>query len=510
MNTHRRLSATLALAGVISAALSYAPIARAADAPATDARAAAGKAIYLDKCSQCHGTGGEGKGDGAEFFRPLPRDFTSGSFKIRTTESGESPTDADLKSIIRSGMPYTGMPAWPEFSEEELGDLVAFIKGFNSDFADTANHPKPIAAVKPPAFSKESAERGSKLFVENKCMDCHGKLGRGDGESAPTLNDDWGHAIRPADLTRRWTFRGGPRREDIFRTIMTGLNGTPMPSYTASIEEKDRWALVDYIHSLSPGDEPGYASLVTAEAVPGELGSKPGRDAFTRAKPALFPVVGQVIEARRDFFPAANAVEVRAVYDSDYVSVLVSWHDMSAQRKGANSPIDAAGSDSGAVFSDAIAIQIPGKAIEGAGKPYFLSGDKRNPAELWFRDLGTDTGEVYAAKGAGNLARIPGTISVDAGYADGEWWAVFTRKRSEPGRYAFEPGGFAPIAFSVWDGLSRETGSSRGVTSWFTLYLKPARAENPLAPASKRAALAIVLEAGLIWFLRRRAAASKR
>ena len=47
-------------------------------------------------------------------LQPRPRNFTTGKFKIRTTPSGALPTTDDLKHIIRRGMPYTSMPAWPQ------------------------------------------------------------------------------------------------------------------------------------------------------------------------------------------------------------------------------------------------------------------------------------------------------------------------------------------------------------------------------------------------------------
>ena len=466
----------------------------------------AGKTLYMAKCSQCHGISGDGQGDGSEFFRPLPRNFTSGAFKIRTTESGELPTDADLKSIIKRGMPYTGMPAWPKFSDEELNNLVYFIKTFNTDFADTSIHPKTIDIPKAPAYSEASVSKGRTLYEENKCLDCHGKLGRGDGESAPTLKDDWGHRIRPADLTRRWTFRGGPKREDIYCTFMAGLNGTPMPSFASSIAEKDRWALVDYIYSLSPSDAPTYDALVTAEVSSAPIDIQKGRDAFKSVKAAFFPVIGQVIEERRNFFPGTNAVEVRAIYDSANIAILVSWHDMSAQKEGSNSPLEVTSpitDSSTKKYSDAVAVQIPYKSIEGVGKPYFLFGDKRNPVEITFCDLAHDSITTFIGKGAGNLTSIANISQIKSGFDNGEWWTIFLRKRHEPKRLPIDQAAFIPIAFSVWDGESHETGNSRGVTSWVTLYLKPAHSENPLGPAAKNALFVFAIVVGSIWILRK-------
>jgi DMSO reductase family type II enzyme heme b subunit len=470
-----------------------------------------GKALYMEKCSQCHGESGDGKGVGADFFNPRPRDFTSGAFKLRTSESGELPTDDDLARAIRIGMPYTGMPAWPQFSDKEVADLVCFLKTFNSDFADTSIHPKIIAIPKPPKYSGESALKGRAVYVENKCMDCHGDLGRGDGESGPTLKDDWGNAIRPADLTRRWTFRGGHRREDIYRTFMTGLNGTPMPSFLSSVKEEDRWPLVDYVHSLSKGDEPGYASMATA--VPARIPADPEgvRSLLTGMGPALFPVVGQVVEGRRSFFPAVNAVEVRAAYDSESVAIMVSWHDMSAQRKGTNFP-DGAPKDSAAPegeVSDAIALQIPAKAPEGGAKPYFLFGDKKNPAEILFADLGSGEVQGYLGKGRGTLAKAGETFKADARYDSGEWSVVFVRPRRPAKGFAMETGAFVPIAFSVWDGLGGERGDARGVTSWYTLYLKPPEDGNPLLPAAAKALAALAAGGAIVFLARRRLGAER-
>jgi cytochrome c oxidase cbb3-type subunit 2 len=299
-----------------------------------------GSPLYQKLCSQCHGEKGDGQGVAAARLQPRPRDFTAGKFKIRHTPSGALPTDEDLEHIIREGMPYTSMPAWKHLSDGQIKELVAAVKSFSPDFANPEKKPKPINIPKAPAFSQESAKKGKEVYARIGCPACHGQLGRGDGPSALTLKDDWSHPIRPADLTRRWTFRGGPTREDIYRTFTTGVNGTPMPSFAESLSDAERWQLVDYITSLDPRDEPGYAELVQVQWTPDEiaLDLAKAKKMFAAARPAYFPVIGQITEPGRAFHPSANGVTVRAIYNSRDIGFLVTWHDMRADTTGHNAP----------------------------------------------------------------------------------------------------------------------------------------------------------------------------
>ena len=201
----------------------------------TEAQRESGKALYLKNCSQCHGEKGDGEGYATPHLFPRPRDFTSGRFKVRTTPNGALPTHQDLVNIIRRGMPYTSMPAWPNLSDQEVSDLAYFLTTFSPDFTNPERTAQPVELPSGPAATAESIELGKKLYEETGCLKCHGNLGLGDGPSAPTLTDDFGHPIRAADLAHPWTFRGGPSREDIFRTMSTGLNGTPMPSFSDSL-----------------------------------------------------------------------------------------------------------------------------------------------------------------------------------------------------------------------------------------------------------------------------------
>ena len=89
----------------------------------TEEQRAEGNKLYDKYCSQCHGDAGDGEGVATPYVLPKPRDFTSGKYKIRTTPSGQLPTHQDLKDIIRNGMPYSSMPAWPQFTEAEKAEM---------------------------------------------------------------------------------------------------------------------------------------------------------------------------------------------------------------------------------------------------------------------------------------------------------------------------------------------------------------------------------------------------
>ena len=90
----------------------------------------AGKALYQERCSQCHGEAGDGGGVMADRLDPRPRDFRRGVYKIRTTTQGELPTDMDLFRIVSKGMPGTSMPAWRDhLSDDQIWQLAHYQRG---------------------------------------------------------------------------------------------------------------------------------------------------------------------------------------------------------------------------------------------------------------------------------------------------------------------------------------------------------------------------------------------
>lgn len=445
-----------------------------------------GKLLYQKKCALCHGESGDGKGSAADLVDPKPRDFTSGTYKLRSTPSGELPADEDLFRVITRGMPGTAMPSWSHLSEEERWNLVAYVKTFSERFNDEEVSP-PLKVGQFPLLKgsalKEAVERGKKLFTEAKCWECHGKGGRGNGPASPTLADEWGNKIRPADLTNQWGFRGGNSEEDIFRTISTGLNGTPMPSYSEVFDEKQRRDLTTYVKSLSQRDTLEVKGILRAKKIR-TLPSSPDDPLWLNAEEASFPLVGQVVAEPRWFTPSVDLLSVRALYSETSVALLFSWTDPT---KDVSSPQPA----------DALALQLPAQTPTAPERPYFGMGDPQHPVVIWYW------------KGSGPFQKLIGSgfrkkllphpvqdLRGTASYDDGQWKVMVSRNLS-PGKgedIAFLPGKFFPVSFAVWDGSRNEKGAQKAVSTWYFLLLDPPRSAVVFIIPVLAAAAAVFLE----------------
>lgn len=122
---------------------------------------------------------------------------------------------------------------------------------------------------------KESVARGKELFLAEKasCSKCHGKEGRGDGQTNDY--DEWAKdwtskfGLDPQDEAEHYpliargalpvrkvsprnfsegVFRGGNSPEQLYQRIALGIEGTPMPA--AAVEPAEIWDLVNYVRSL--------------------------------------------------------------------------------------------------------------------------------------------------------------------------------------------------------------------------------------------------------------------
>jgi DMSO reductase family type II enzyme heme b subunit len=157
-----------------------------------------------------------------------------------------------------------------------------------------------------------------------------------------------------------------------------------------------------------------------------------------------------------------------------------------------------------------VAVQIPTQVPEGARKPYFILGDSQNSVDLWFFDLAGSAPVQFTGRGTGDVTPADGKdLTGVANYDQGEWSVIFKRPLRPASGAAFAQGQFLPVAFSIWDGFSRERGNRRGLTPWYSVYVEPQVVPSAVGPMLRTALLILGLELALIGWVRWRYSGSR-
>jgi cytochrome c oxidase cbb3-type subunit I/II len=274
--------------------------------PRSEEWIAHGREVYERRCAGCHGVSGDGNGPAATFmYKFRPRDFQLAVFKFRLVK-GPLPTDGDLMRTITRGVRGTAMPTWHDLPIEDRLAVIQYIKyelavdrsDPSNPYAYFAEEPpgEPLYIGTPPAPSEELLARGPEVWRQAKCWECHGDTGKGDGPKSDDLKDDLGFPSLPADLTTG-QFKSGPAVEDIFRTMSTGLSGTPMPSYSDSLPEEDRWALSYHVLALSAFKDPLTGAPLEISEEDRQALNDPATEART-SKTAYVPLADRVYAER--------------------------------------------------------------------------------------------------------------------------------------------------------------------------------------------------------------------
>ena len=215
-----------------------------------------GRVLGRKYCTSCHGLEGDGRGEAAAGLEREPRSFVRAVYRYRSTPSGSLPTDRDLARSIARGLPGTSMAGFGAFlTRRELMDLVAWVKSFSDRFEMEEVDP-PVEIPPPPKTTPALVAQGKALYLELECDKCHGALGRGDGTASDEeLQDNLGRVVRPRDFTDG-LYRGGGRAEDLYRTFVTGLDGSPMPAYEDTLAPEEVYAVVAYLRELERDPSP--------------------------------------------------------------------------------------------------------------------------------------------------------------------------------------------------------------------------------------------------------------
>jgi cytochrome c553 len=173
-----------------------------------------GAGHYEGGCRPCHGAPGTGMPRIPAAMTPLPPELSS--------KVGEY-DDEDLFYLVRHGVKFTGMPAWPsQKREDEVWSVVAFLRRLPSLDAD---------GYRRLVHGDPSAIEGAPSVVVERCARCHGADGLGRGEGAfPRLAGQ-----KPVYLRRALeAYAIGTRHSGIMEPIAASLD-------RAAIEQAVEW-----------------------------------------------------------------------------------------------------------------------------------------------------------------------------------------------------------------------------------------------------------------------------
>jgi cytochrome c oxidase cbb3-type subunit 2 len=214
-----------------------------------------GRVVYSKYCAGCHGQYGDGNGPAAARLITKPRDFTSGIFKFRSTDSGSLPMESDLHRTITRGLARVSMPAFPLMPETDKLAVIEYVKGFYPRWDEEKARRRVVPVPRAPQDlgDAQRQQRGRIAYLELGCWQCHGVDGRGSKATQTEYTDAWGHQQKPFDFTSGG-LKGGNSPEDIYRTFHTGLRSI-MPAYdfsTMAMVNADSFGRLDAV--LEPAE----------------------------------------------------------------------------------------------------------------------------------------------------------------------------------------------------------------------------------------------------------------
>lgn len=483
---------------------------------------ALGKTTYTQQCAPCHGVDGKGEGEAAYLLYPKPRDFTSAQYRIVSTWE-RFPTDEDLYVAISRGIPGSSMPSWAHLPEKARWGLVHYVKSlaaepFTVNMNESTEGTGIIKIPPEPAYTPEAEAKAKQLFAD-ACASCHGETGRGDGVTEQF--DDKGFPTRPRDLTQG-VFKSLPEPQEVYRRIVAGLPGSPMPMSDWAYGE-DAWHLTHFVLAKSSAEQRERVEMkkfrITALRVK-QIPDHPDAGVWRDATPINLHMMPLWWRDQRP-----EILTVRALHDGKELALQIMWTDDSHDQTVVRTQD----------FRDAAAVEFSNEA----DPPFFGMGEKNRFVNIWmwkserqadlepaFQDIdnvypniGIDaypnlmrsaleqpTREALTLEsdptfitgwGAGNIVSNPtrksaaenltaqgfGTLKAHpmpdqnviakGAYDVGTYRVVFRRGflSKNPQSLSFTPGQTVRVAFAVWNGRAGDRDGKKSVTIWQDLVI---------------------------------------
>ena len=203
-----------------------------------------GAGHYRLGCQPCHGAPGQGQPEYARHMTPHPPLFSGDVEEVRSYERD------DLFYVVRHGVKFTGMPAWPSaHRDDEVWAVVAFLLAMPGM---TGAQYEQLSGM------TESAGLDEPLAT---CAACHGA--DGDGRDVPG-----GHVFpRLSGQSPEYLFRSlvafaeGERESGVMTTAVAGLDASELRALAR------HYARQSPRRQVSSDDPDGQVEVIRADAI---------------------------------------------------------------------------------------------------------------------------------------------------------------------------------------------------------------------------------------------------
>lgn len=198
---------------------------------------AEGAALFAEKCAPCHGATGLGDG-------PSAAQLPNGAPALALPDFARQASPAQWYTIVTQGKIEKLMPPFASLSDAQRWHVVAYAFSLS--------------------LTPQALARGRDLYQAN-CARCHGESGQGEGRDAPSQSKTLPDLSDPAFMASR---SAAMLAEAISRHAVS-------PPFSETLSPEDRWALSDYLRSLTFADSPAVSPVLTPTALAASQTSPP-------------------------------------------------------------------------------------------------------------------------------------------------------------------------------------------------------------------------------------------
>jgi mono/diheme cytochrome c family protein len=212
--------------------------------PSTPESVAAGKAVFFEYCSGCHGRRADGRGPQSLNLVPKPQN-------LRNAQFVKYLSDERLYTSISGGVRGTAMTAFElTLTPEKRWHVIHYIRSLTADDPIRIPNGLDFQVVKggtknPVASSNESIATGKELFL-NYCSNCHGPSADGKGIISPNLTPMPRNLVTVASWGEKPFIDYMPDSR-LYESITNGVPGTSMSPWIKVMTDEERWSVINYL-----------------------------------------------------------------------------------------------------------------------------------------------------------------------------------------------------------------------------------------------------------------------